>query len=291
MIYGKTNVHMVRDVTDLIGIRTLILRQYWSIDSDNPTQADLDARKPAAPSVPGGLLIMGEQTMKERGRYATLWTYQGINGDGKSVTFKDRKNSLDYGFDPGFAQVPIQLHRDFTRMKDQFQGYPSNDGTTVIWPPELSGESGSGTSKEKAATGETNPMFGIQAHFEMEGIYRHRYAERDLPGDLQRGVGFIADNLPGRPPRLEDGRNWLKAPTAYQRKGYVFDITEYYWLSRRGGWPEPVYRKGFFGGGGTSGGGSGSGSSGSGSGSGGGGLDAPSLPSTGTMVTPPPMWL
>lgn len=284
MIYGRTNVHMVRDVTDLIGIRTLILRKFWQVDADNPSQADIDALKPAAPDVPGGLMIMGEQTMKERGRYATLWTYQGINGDGKSVTFKDRRNSIDYGFDPGFAQLPIQLHRDFEAMKERFQGYPSNDGTTVIWPPELSESSGPANSKEKTSSG-LNPMFGIQAHFEMEGIYRFRYAERDLPRDLQRGVGFIAQNLPGKPPALEDGRNWLKAPTSYQRKGYVFDITEYYWLSRRGGWPEPVYRKGFFGGSGVSG--TGGGSSGSN------GITPEASPSisTGTMITPPPMWL
>lgn len=247
MIYGTPNVHTVRDSTDIIGIRTLILRQYWQVTISNPSQADLDAAKPAPPGVPGGIMLMGEQTMKERGRYFTLWTYQGINGDGKSVTFKDRGSSIDYGFDPGFAQVPVQLHREFYAMKDKFQGYPSNDGTTVIWPPELAAKSGgSGTSKTQNTSKDTNPMFGIQSFFEMEGIYRFRYAERSLPATLLEGVGFIADTLPGEPPELSEDRNWLKAPSAYQRKGVVFDITEFYWMSRRGGWPEPVYREGFF---------------------------------------------
>jgi hypothetical protein len=240
MIYGNTNVHTVRDVTDIIGIRTLILRKYWQVEMDNPSQADIDAARPAAPSVPGGLTIMGEQTMRERGRYATLWTYQGINGDGKSVTFKDRKNSIDYGFDPGFAQVPIQTHKNFESLLERYQGYPSNDGTTVVWPPTLDGGLGLPLSKEDN-TARTNPMFGIQAFFEMEGVYRCRYAETTLPTNLQDGVGFISSDLPGQPPPLKDGRNWLKAPTSYQRKGFVFDITEYYWLSRRGGWPRPVY--------------------------------------------------
>lgn len=255
MIHGANNVHIVRDVTDLIGIRVLILRQYWQCDLDRPSQADIDALKPSAPRVPGGLIIMGEQTMKERGRYATLWTYQGINGDGKSVTFKDRRNSIDYGFDPGFAQVPIQVNKNFAQMLEKFQGYPSNDGTTVIWPPQLSDEAGSPLDKKASASSNLNPMFGIQAVFEMEGVYRHRYASRDLPSDLQRGVGYIAASLPGKPPALTDGRNWLKAPVAYQRKGSIYDITEYYWMSRRGGWPEPVYRRNYFGneGGGTDG--------------------------------------
>lgn len=248
MIYGVTSVHSVRDLTDLIGIRTLILRQYWQSTTANPSQAELDAMKPGAPGgVSGGVMLMGEQTLKERGRYATYWTYQGVNGDGRGVTFKDRNNSLDYGFEPGFAQIPIQVVKEFPKMLDRFEGYPSNDGTTVIWPPTLSGEStGGGLSLSDNTETETNPMFGIQTAFEMEGIYRFRYAARELPKNLLTGVGYIASNLPGIPPMLDEGRNWLKATPGYNRKGVVFDITEYYWASRRGGWPEPVYRKGYF---------------------------------------------
>jgi len=246
MIYGESNVHAVRDLTDLIGIRTLILRQYWQCDITRPTQEEVDAAKPAAPAVPGGLMLMGAQTMKERGRYATLWTFQGINGDGKSVTFRTRGKSLDYGFEPGFAQVPIQTHKDFNKLMDRYQGYPSNDGTTVIWPTTLSSTStGSALSLSNKTTDSWNPMYGVQAFFEMEGVYRYRYAELDLPGHLDEGVGEIADNPPGNPNKLKDGRNWLKAPAVWNRKGFIFDITEYYWMSRHGGWPEPVYRKGF----------------------------------------------
>ena len=246
MIYGSNNVHSIKDSTDMIGIRTLILRQYWQATSTNPSQGELDGMKPGAPGVPGGMLLMGEQTMKERGRYATMWTYQGINGDGKSVTFKTRGNSFDYGFDPGFSQVPIQVHKDFMAMMDKYQGAPSNDGTTVLWQPELAASTGGSLSTQSTSAKTTNPMYGIQAFFEMDGVYRYRYAALTLPGDIEAGVGYIAEGLPGIPPPLKDDRNWLKAPVAYQRKGYIFDITEYYWLSRRGGWPEPVYRKGHF---------------------------------------------
>ena len=254
MIYGSTNIHLAHDSTDLIGIRTLILRQYWQCDLTEPSQAELDGLKPSVPGVPGGLMLMGEQTMKERGRYGTLWTFQGVSGNGKSVTFKTRGKSIDYGFDPGFSQVPIQVHKDFAALLDKYQGYPGNDGTTVIWPAELAASAGGGsaiegslgpsalsTGSSGSGSGSLNPMFGIQSFFEMDGIYRYRYAETALPLGIQDGVGRIANGLPGDPPKLADGRNWLKAPTAYQRKGYIYDITEYYWLSRRGGWPAPVY--------------------------------------------------
>lgn len=248
MLYGKASIHPVRDVTDLIGVRTLVLKQCWQVTAENPGQAEIDAAKPAAPGVPGGLTLMGDQTLKERGRFATLWTYQGINGNGKSVTFKNRQNSIDYGFDGGFAQVAIQLNKYFEQMRKQFGGWPSNDGTTILWPPTIpSGSSGGrALKKDKPSEGGTNPMYGIQAFFEMEGIYRFRYAEIKLPPDLEDGVGFIADTLPGEPPSLKDGRNWLKATAVYQRKGVVHDITEYYWASRLGGWPDPVYRRNYF---------------------------------------------
>ena len=259
MIYGSTNIHPVHDSTDLIGIRTLILRQYWQCEQTAPSQDELDGMKPNVPGVPGGLQLMGEQTMKERGRYATMWTFQGVNGNGKSVTFKTRGNSIDYGFDPGFSQVPIQVHKDFSALMNKYQGSVSNDGTTVIWPPELADSSSDssnpltispiGTPFSSASIGgaqggsqSLNPMFGVQSFFEMDGIYRYRYAETSLPGGLQNGVGRIAGGLPGNPPPLTDGRNWLKAPTAFQRKGYIYDITEYYWLSRRGGWSAQVYK-------------------------------------------------
>ena len=252
MIYGTSNVHTVRDSTDLIGIRVLLLRQYWQADATNPSQAELDSMKPGIPSVPGGLMLMGEQTMKERGRYSTLWTFQGANGDGKSVTFKQRGKSFDYGFEPGFSQVPIQTIKGFPTMQQTYQGYPGNDGTTVIWPPELQLKTNAGNPLVLNGKSQTaaNPMYGIQAFFEMDGVYRYRYAERDLPTNLEQGVGYIADakDLPGIPPTLseKDGRTWLKAPVAFQRKGNIFDITEFYWLSRRGGWPIPVYQEGLW---------------------------------------------
>lgn len=260
MIYGEPQVHVLRDVTDLIGIRTLMLRKYWQPSGTVRSQADIDAQKPLPPGVPGGVILMGEQHLKERGRMSTIWTFQGVNGDGRTVTFRNRSNSLDYGFDPGFAQVPIQAHPEFPSLSKKYGAYPSNDGTTVLWPPDLSNGEGTGGGLLKHSGGGGggglagyNPMYGIQAYFEMEGVYRYRYAEKEFPKELLAGVGFIEDKMPGIPPAVADGRNWLKAPPSYQRKGVVFDITEFYWLSRRGGWPEPVYRPGGGGAGATSG--------------------------------------
>ena len=114
MIYGAPQLEIVQDTTDLIGIRILVLAQIWQPSTSDPLVAL--GEKPGAPSVPGGVILVGEQTLPSKGAMKTTWTFQGINGDGKGVTFKDRQHSIDYGFEPGFAQVPIQLIKHFQEL-------------------------------------------------------------------------------------------------------------------------------------------------------------------------------
>ena len=249
MIYGAPQLEIVQDTTDLIGIRVLVLAQMWQ-----PSTSELWAalnEKPGAPAVPGGVILVGEQTLPSKGAMRTTWTFQGINGDGKGVTFKDRQHSIDYGFEPGFAQVPIQLHPNFQSLLDTYGGYADNDGARVIWPTEAPDPNSQGKSTWGAALAaalgisKTNPMFGVNDWFRMEGTYRFRYAARTLPGGFYDRSGTIVEtrDLPGDPPPVSDGRNWLFVPPPFRQKGVIKDITELYWLSGDKGWPTPVYAK------------------------------------------------
>ena len=242
MIYGKPRAVRLNDVTDLIGIRTLVLSLLWQPSRPDLSDAEIDAEQPGAPEVSGGVLLVGSQTRQSEGALRTNWTFQGINGDGKSVTFRDRSNSLDYGFEPGFAQVSIQRHPKFQTLLKDYEGYPDNDGQHVLWPATLENTDGWGGLSAGLNTA-TNPMFGVNEFFQMEGTYRYRYAALTLPDKVLASSGsIIVAGPPGEPPPLIDGRNWLMLPIQYHRRGPVFDITEQYWLSGRGGWPAPVYR-------------------------------------------------
>jgi hypothetical protein len=245
MIYGLQQIQIVQDTTDLIGVRVLVLSQLWQPSVSDPFSALLE--KPAPPAVPGGVILVGEQSLPSHGAMKTTWTFQGINGDGKSVTFKDRMNSIDYGFEPGFAQVPIQQLPNFQTLLDDYGGSVGNDGSTVIWDLNNTGPTGAAAPSGWAASTSsipvgTNPMYGIQDFFRMEGTYRFRYAEKDLPKDLYALSGTIMESsdLPGEPPYVT-GRNWLFVPPPYKQRGIIKDITEMYWLSGDGGWPKPVY--------------------------------------------------
>ncbi|GEM_PF-5063655 len=242
MIYGTPIVTRADDQTDRIGVRTLLLQQTWEASRSDLSQAEIDAEKPGIPAVPGGVLLIGEQTRPFGGSYKTLWTFEGINGDGKSVTFKDRTNSLDYGFEPGMAQVSIKLLSKFQALLTKYGGFLDPDSGNVIWPPTLptGNTSSSGLSAARQDATKTNPMFGIEDWFRLDGTYRFRYAATQMSNSLFDGVEFISHSLPGQPPHFE-GRNWLKAAPLVRRRGTIFDITEYYWLSGPGGWPSPIY--------------------------------------------------
>ena len=239
MFYGTPTIHRDNDSTDLVGLRTLVLSQTWVPSSGALSQEQIDAEQPDIPGVSGGVLLVGEQTLQERGKMRTRWTFQGIKGNGKTVTFRDRSNSLDYQFDPSFAQVSIQRHPNFLNLIKTYGGQPSNDGQSVIWPTIYAASSNGLTA---SGTSQTNPMFGIQDYFRLEGTYRFRYLSLALPSGIL-SPAQIVPSAPGQPPPLQDGRNWLKLPVQYRRRGLIFEIIEQYWLSGPGGWPLPVYNQ------------------------------------------------
>lgn len=241
MIYGTTQLVILNDTTDLIGIRTLILSKLWQPSEGSLSMDDIDAQRPPVPIVSNSMMLVGEQTRQTEGGMRTNWTFQGVKGNGNNVTFKDRNNSLDYGFTPGFSQVPIQRHKDFQDLIKKYGGMPDNDGQNVIWPPY----SPDGTSDPwaKSDTAPTNPMFGINDYFRIEGTYRFRYASIDILPEILEIAGHVLTNsIPGTPPKLIEGRNWLGLAPSYRRRGLIYDITEEYWLSGPGGWPVPVYQ-------------------------------------------------
>ncbi|MEI9894231.1 MAG: hypothetical protein WDN28_10190 [Chthoniobacter sp.] len=135
----------------------------------------------------------------------------------KNVTFKGRGNSIDFSFEPGFSQVSIIKHPNWKKLKETW-GAQVIDGQ-VIWPEFVSAKGGGGPKKDDGA-GQTNPLFGHDDFFRVEGTYSFRYAAFGYGGS-QSGVGLIATSLPGNPPPVQDGRNWLKAPSPVVRRGLL----------------------------------------------------------------------
>lgn len=245
MIYGTPSVTIEDDQTDIVGMRRLLLSQMWQ-PSDWPMSLDqLDAEGPDIPDIPAGMGLVGTQTRRQGGALRTFWHFEGINGDGKSVTFATRGNSPHYGFEPGFAEVPIQRHPNISQLLDDYDGQIVDN--QVIWPLQIVGGtaqiglSGGDASQQTKA----NPMFGRETYFAFQGgTYWYRYMvldESEIPNI--EGQIFAASDLPGRARNI-GGRNYLGVGAPYQRRGPVaIEVIEQYWLSDEGGWPKEIYSK------------------------------------------------
>lgn len=259
--YGDKFFRIHDDQTDRIGIRTLVLAQLWQATRARMTLDELDAEAPATPATPSGMELIGRQRRPVGGALKEFWTYTGVHGNGKDVTFKTYGNSPDYQFDPGFSQVSILKHPNIRELMDRFGGQVVD--TEIVWPPLIEGGvdfasagsnglgvfSGAGTATVTAlglaggngsGAGQTNPMFGEQDFFRTEGTYTYRYAAANLSG-LRAGVRIVsAAGLPGEAPGYE-GRDYLVGPSPYRRHGPVYAITLVAWLSGAGGWNKYIY--------------------------------------------------
>lgn len=244
MIYGSIPFHIDDDRTDIVGIRTITYSKIWQPSRWPLSIPELDAETPEPPEINAAMeLVLGPVTSRINGGLRSAWTFRGVRGDGKGVTFKTRDTSTDYQFDPGFAQVPMAMHPDLAKLLDAYGGTVV-DGQ-IFWPQDMPAASGSGGlsgGSNKSSEKKKNPMFGQEHFLRLEGTYTHRYVSPSLAA-AEAGVGriFQSGALPGRAPTYSD-RDWLKAPAPYRSLGkMLYEITEIYWLSGVGGWPRPVY--------------------------------------------------
>lgn len=240
MIYGTPGIRIEDDQTDRIGFRTLTLSKLWQPSRWPMEMAELDEEAPVAPAAPPFMEYLGRQTRPHGGGLRTFWTYEGFDSSGKGPQFRGRGASLDYQFDPGFSQVDLLLHPDIQDFLDQYSGTVI-DGE-LSFPPKIGGTGGGGLrGAGPDSSGELNPMFGQRDFLRFEGAYTYRYAALSLSG-IKSGVGEIhtSAGLPGEAPSYP-GRDWLKAPSPYRRRGPGYDIQDYFLLSGPGGWPRPIY--------------------------------------------------
>lgn len=254
MIYGTPAIRSENDHTDRIGIRSLILSQLWQASRSGMTVAELDADEPDVPAVPGGVLFVDKQRRRNGGALKTYWAFEGVNGDGKDVTFKNRSNSIDYQFKPGFAEVSLLKSPKWPTLRDTY-GLQNLDGQ-IVWQDTIPAASGApGLSGANSNAGQPNPIFGYDTYLRIEGTYTFRYAVfsvSEIP-DIDSKI-FETGSLPGVAKPVGN-RNWLGGGTPYVRRGPVLDVTEIYWLSGDGGWPPEIYDSGSSATGSTGGGG------------------------------------
>lgn len=235
MILGTPKVTVRSTIDNMTGIETAVVTGIWDLPQKGLSPVQKLEAASLSVNMGSRFKLIGSQTEEEPGRMRTLLTYQGECLDG----LVDRENAIDFGYEPGLKEVPIAVLPNFQQLLKQYGGYWDQISGEVIWPQLLSSQAGRALSAG-SSNGKPNPMFGHSTRYSPDGTYRCRYASKKSPD--QDGIGYIADDLPGEPPKVGDGRNWLFVGAPYRRRGYVFEVTELYWLSPIGGWPAPLYK-------------------------------------------------
>lgn len=162
------------------------------------------------------------------------WLYEGLATGKPTVYLHDWQGS--------FETVPIQAHPLYRTWLGPY-GTEDSQGN---WRPHRSLQMSSASGMRKPTSTDDsmkNPLLGADSFLSSGGVWTRRYAIRELPSTLMDGLGTIVEkaDVPGPPPKVPQGRNFLKGPPQMSWRGNAWDVTEQYMLSGRGGWVKLLY--------------------------------------------------
>ena len=116
---------------------------------------------------------------------------------------------------------PIETHWNYEVLLKNYKGKPDANGRAK-WPRMLTDDSGK-TSRNRMHGVESWPAPGL--------IWNHNFVSKTLPASLVKMLGTISETVPGNPPELSGGRNWLCIRVRAKQRGNVWQIQMSYQLS------------------------------------------------------------
>ncbi|MEI6715719.1 MAG: hypothetical protein WCO60_18355 [Verrucomicrobiota bacterium] len=149
---------------------------------------------------------------------------------------------VEYELDTSRRDVPVAAHPCIYEIMYQYDGWEDESGVHFerTYKPKGKGASGTFGMKVKSE-GEPNPMFGIDSFVDIGAVWRITSVARQIP----RGApGKIVAQPPTdkQPPKMGVGpRNWMTMPVKARKRGLVYEVTQEWLLSGRGGWNEDIY--------------------------------------------------
>lgn len=223
---GSTQAIIESVTRDRIGFVNASVKQLFSYD-------EVSSGVPAPPMSTVYGAVHTRTTIESEGGISTVrWIYEGI-GDGVNQAI------YLYEFQGSLESVPIQAHPGYSSWLNVY-GYEDANGS---WRPfrKLSSSTDSGGLSAGSSSGKKNPLLGAEQWLSIGGIWSRRYGQRDIPRDALNGVGIITSTVPGTPPAIPPGRNWLKGAPVVTWRGNAWDVTEQYILSGIGGHNKLIY--------------------------------------------------
>jgi hypothetical protein len=202
------------------------------------------------------LNINSSTRLPELTRNFGVWDPDSIlNGYQIGITYQGPDWSLDlekvarFGFDSEYSEQPMETHPGINiLLSPKYGGRFVDMGgeKKLIFDPVNTGagEGGGGFSQGQAGNGEVNPNAGYRSYPLYESIWTHTYLVKRLPKDFLDRIGTVVPTPPGRPPTPK-GRDWMILVPSLEifPNESGFRITDFYKLSKPGGWPDVLTTK------------------------------------------------
>lgn len=202
-------------------------------------------------------LVMSANTrLPELTRGFGVWDPDTItNGYQIGITYQGPDWSMDldrvqrFGFDSEYSEQPMETHHAIDLLLSPKYGgrlvESGNGEKRLVFDRDTSGEGagGGGFAKGEEGAGDGNPNFGYRTYPMYESIWTHTYLAKRLPKDFLDRISSVVDTPPGKPPTPR-GRNWLIMTPQLEifPNDSGFRITDFYKLSKPGGWPPALTR-------------------------------------------------
>jgi hypothetical protein len=171
-----------------------------------------------------------------------------LNGYQIGITYQGPDWSLDldkiarFGFDSEYSEQPMETHHAINTLINEHGGRLIDVGgeKKLVFDQSASagGAGGGGFSQGEEGSGDTNPNFGYRTYPLYESIWTHTYLAKRLPKDFLDRISTVVAVPPGKPPTPK-GRDWLIMVPGLDifPNDTGFRITDFYKLSKPGGWP------------------------------------------------------
>jgi hypothetical protein len=208
----------------------------WTLDRfgiANATMAQRMERGAGKPPTPTHELInqhmveMRSQWQPQDGVWYIRWYFEGL--------WQDR-NYIEYELETTERDVPLEVHPNIADLLAKYEGWW--DSTGLHFFPTYGAGSSGGLNQSGA---KKNPLYGVQSYMDVGAVWRRiRVLESVPPGE----PGKVVEQPPTQkvPPTLATGlRNWLTMPVRSRKRGLVWEVTEEWMLSGRGGWNKLIY--------------------------------------------------
>lgn len=117
---------------------------------------------------------------------------------------------------------PIESHWNYEVLLNNYKGKEDSQTGRAKWPRKLT--DGNGQSAR-------NKMHGVESWANPGMIWNHNYTKPRLPASLIRELGTISNSVPGNPPELSAGRQWLCLRIRGRERGNIWQIQQSWQLS------------------------------------------------------------